>query len=81
MAYISYIPESRAAPELTELYSRYREAWGGVDNILRIHSHNPGSMRAHFDLYRQLMAGPSPLSRIQREMIAVVVSSLNDCFY
>lgn len=81
MAYVSYIPESRAGPELTELYRRYREAWGGVDNILRIHGHNPASMQAHFELYRQLMVGPSPLSRIQREMIAVVVSSLNDCFY
>lgn len=81
MAYISYIPESRAGRELAELYRRYRETWGGVDNILRIHGHNPASMRAHYELYRLLMAGPSPLSRTQREMIAVVVSSLNGCFY
>lgn len=81
MAYISYIPESGAGPDLVRLYRRYREEWGGVDNILRIHGHNPGSMRAHYELYRHLMAGPSPLSRIQREMIAVVVSGLNGCFY
>ena len=38
-------------------------------------------MRHHFDLYRELMRGPGPLSRIQREMIAVVVSALNHCRY
>ena len=38
-------------------------------------------MEHHYDLYRHLMAGPSPLSRVQREMIAVAVSVENDCFY
>jgi alkylhydroperoxidase family enzyme len=52
-----------------------------VDNILRIHSLNPRSMRDHYALYAHLMRGPSPLSRVQREMIAVVVSAENDCFY
>jgi alkylhydroperoxidase family enzyme len=81
MAFIPYIPEADASPHLRELYDRYRAGWGGVDHILRIHGPNPTSMEKHYELYRHLMFGPSPLSRSHREMIAVVVSSINDCFY
>ena len=52
-----------------------------TDNILRIHGVHPRAMRLHYDLYRELMYGPGPLSRIQREMIALVVSAKNDCHY
>ena len=51
------------------------------DNILRIHGVNPQALKAHFELYRGAMHGPSPLSRIQREMLAVVVSAQNGCRY
>jgi alkylhydroperoxidase family enzyme len=81
MAFISYVPEEEASPQLMELYDRYRAGWGGVDNIIRIHSHNPPSMAGHMQLYRSVMFGRSPLSRAQREMIAVTVSGLNKCFY
>ena len=81
MAYIRYIPADEAGPRLSTLYDRYADARGKVDNILRIHSLNPPSMEHHHDLYRHLMAGPPPLSRVQREMIAVTVSAQNDCFY
>ena len=81
MAFIPYILEADASPRLRELYERYRADWGGVDHILRIHGPNPVSMEKHYELYRHLMFGPSPLSRSRREMIAVVVSSINDCFY
>jgi len=60
---------------------RYQEPHGGVDNILKIHSLSPRSMKAHFDLYALLMRGHSELSRAQREMIAVVVSAINQCHY
>ena len=81
MAHIRYVPPGEASPVLAALYRRYAEPDGSLDNILRIHSLNPGSMRHHYDLYRHLMAGPSPLTRVQREMIAVTVSAENDCFY
>ncbi|MYA63330.1 MAG: peroxidase [Gemmatimonadetes bacterium] len=81
MAHIRYTPASEAGPRLSALYDRYANARGELDNILRIHSLNPPSMEHHYDLYRHLMAGPSPLSRVQREMIAVTVSACNDCFY
>lgn len=81
MAHIPYVPYEEAEGLLGELYERYGGIGGRVDNIIRIHSLNPRSMRDHVDLYAHLMRGPSPLTRIQREMIAVVVSAQNDCFY
>jgi alkylhydroperoxidase family enzyme len=81
MAFIKYIEESDAPPELKDLYDRYRDAAGHVDNILRIHGPNPPSLEGHVRLYGALMHGKSPLSRTQREMIAVVVSSINECHY
>ena len=51
------------------------------DNILRIHSLNPKSGEAHATLYRTVMHGPSDLTRLQREMIGVVVSGINGCHY
>ena len=81
MAHIGYVEESEASPELRELYDRHRDPAGHVDNILRIHGHNPPSLSAHYELYTTLMRGRSELSRAQREMIAVVVSAINDCRY
>ena len=54
---------------------------GGVDNILKIQSLNPASPRGHFEFYKTPTRGPSGLSRVQREMIAVVVSADNHCHY
>ena len=81
MAYIRYIPENEATPELKTLYDRYRDPAGHVDNILRIHGHNPPSLEAHYVLYATLMRGKSDLTRVQREMIALVVSAINECHY
>ena len=75
------VPEEEADGELRRLYDRLTEPWGGVDHILKIHSLNPASLGTHFELYRTLMRGPSPLSRVQREMIAVTVSAVNGCHY
>ena len=82
MAWIEIIPEDEATGRLKELYDvYYDESWGGVDNILKIHSLNAKSLKTHYDLYAHLMRGRSPLSRIQREMIAVAVSATNRCHY
>lgn len=81
MAWIRTIDEGEARGPLANLYRRVQEPWGGVDNIFKIHSLNPASARGHLALYRTVMHGESPLSRAQREMIAVVVSSLNGCHY
>jgi alkylhydroperoxidase family enzyme len=81
MAWIETIPEDEADGKLKELYDKMTEPWGGVDNIMKIHSLNVRSLRAHFELYKVLMRGRSDLTRIQREMIAVVVSAENQCHY
>ena len=52
-----------------------------LDNIIQIHGVHSKTMRHHYDLYRELMYGPGFLTRIQREMIAVVVSAENSCHY
>jgi alkylhydroperoxidase family enzyme len=81
MAYIRYISDEQASPELRALYDRGRDPKGQLDNILRIHGPNPPSLAAHFDLYATVMRGRSDLSRVQREMIAVAVSAINGCHY
>lgn len=81
MAYIPYVPYEDAEGLPGELHGQYREGARGVDNILRIHSLNPRSMWDHVRLYVHLMRGPSPLTKIQREMVAVTVSAVNHCFY
>jgi len=72
MALISYVPDDQI-PEPDRVPDR--------DNILRIHGVHPRTMRLHYDLYLELMRGPSPLSRLQREMLAVLVSAANRCQY
>ena len=81
MAWIDMVPEEKAEGKLGELYKKYMEPWGGVDNIMKIHSLNVKSMETHFNLYAHLMRGRSELSKIQREMIAVVVSTIDKCHY
>ncbi len=81
MAWIKMTAEEDAKGRLADLYDKYKEPWGGVDNILKIHSLNVKSMQTHYDLYAHLMRGRSDLSRVQREMIAVVVSAVNRCRY
>ena len=62
-------------------YDKLIEPWGGVDNILKIHSLNSNSLSAHVKLYKTVMYGKSPIRRTDREMIAVVVSTINHCHY
>ncbi len=81
MAWIEVIDEAEATGSLKKSYEKMTEPWGGVDNILKIHSLNPRSLVSHFDIYATLMRGRSDLSRAQREMIAVVVSAENGCHY
>jgi uncharacterized peroxidase-related enzyme len=81
MAWIEMIAEDQAEGELRAWYDKLTEPWGGVDNIMKIHSLNLASLKAHFEIYKVLMYGKSPLSRVQREMIAVVASAANHCKY
>jgi uncharacterized peroxidase-related enzyme len=81
MAWIKMISEDEAEGDLKAAYDKLTEPWGGVDNIMKIHSLNVRSLWAHFELYKTVMFGRSGLSRVRREMIAVVVSAVNRCHY
>ena len=52
-----------------------------VDWIMRIHALDSGSMNAHYVLYRQAMKGTATLRKVEREMVALVVSKANGCHY
>lgn len=54
---------------------------GRIWNIVSIQSQLPEVMRDSMRLYSSIMYGPSPLSRAQREMMAVVTSQVNECHY
>jgi len=81
MAHIHTVPENEAAGKLGDLYRAAMGRAGKVFGIVRLMSLNPAVLKASMDLYLAVMFGPSPLSRRQREMIAVVVSAANGCHY
>ena len=81
MAWIRTIDEADAVGRLAEEYDRLSPDGQPIDNILKIHSLHPRSLRVHFDFYKLMMRGPSPLSHLQREMIAVTASATNSCHY
>ncbi|MEM1352559.1 MAG: peroxidase-related enzyme [Pseudomonadota bacterium] len=54
---------------------------GMIPNVLKAYAFDIEKLDAFTGLYNTLMLGPSSLSKLEREMIAVVVSSLNKCFY
>ena len=81
MAWIKEIDVEQAEGKLKEVYKRILKRTDKVANILKVHSLNPEVLEAHLDLYERVMFGESNLSRGEREMIAVVVSSANACDY
>lgn len=62
-------------------YDAAQRLAGRIWNIVSIQSQLPEVMRDSMRLYSSIMYGPSPLSRAQREMIAVATSQTNDCHY
>ncbi len=54
---------------------------GELDNMLRVHSLHPAGLAAHWQLYRAVMRPTSTLRKAEREMIALVVSKINECHY
>lgn len=81
MAWINWIEESQAEGELKEHYEYLKKSRGKVSNIMKVQSLNPDAMKAHLDLYMKIMFGKSKLTRVQREMIATLVSKTNNCHY
>ena len=74
MGYIETVAPGDARGILRREYDKAIRRAGKVWNILKIMSPNPPVLSASMDLYLQVMHGRSPLSRAQREMLAVAVS-------
>ena len=81
MAWIKLIKDEDAEGLLARIYEAARKRAGRVFHILRVQSNNPKALQDCMGLYQTLMLGESPLTRAQREMLAVVVSRANQCHY
>lgn len=68
-------------PEVAAYFAKCREKIGFVPNVLLAYAHDMAKLDAFAQMYNNLMLAPSGLSKLEREMIAVVVSAENRCFY
>ncbi len=76
-------PMERAAMEddLARYFQVCEEKLGMLPNVLQAYAFDQAKLRAFVDLYNEAMLAESGLSRLEREMIAVVVSAINRCYY
>jgi alkylhydroperoxidase family enzyme len=82
MAWIHTIgPDDRPTGLLGRIYGEALRRAGRVWNIVRLMSLRPRQLEASLGLYQAVMFGESGLSRAERELIATVVSRVNECFY
>ena len=81
MAHIEPIRPEDATGLLRREYEAAVRRAGRIWGIVAIQSHHPEALRDSIRLYGTLMFGESPLTRAQREMIAVVTSKANACDY
>ncbi|MEA2386392.1 MAG: hypothetical protein QOJ22_566 [Thermoleophilaceae bacterium] len=81
MAHLRLIDVEEATGLLKQEYDAAVGRAGKVFNIVKSMSLRPGVLKRSMDLYKEIMFGPSGLSRQERELLAVVVSRQNDCHY
>jgi uncharacterized peroxidase-related enzyme len=67
--------------DIQAVFARCIEKLGIVPNVLATYSANQKKLRNFMAMYNELMLAPSGLSKLEREMVAVVVSSANRCYY
>ena len=80
--WIDVIPDDNWDGELAPLYDQVVDrTYGRVDQIMAIHSLNPQALAAHNALYTSAMSGTATLRKVERELIALVVSLENHCHY
>ena len=73
--------QRRLDPAIKTLFAKFTEKLGFVPNVFRSYTLRPRRLE-HFRQYNnELMVGDSGLTKLEREMIAVVVSSVNHCHY
>ena len=67
--------------ETARYFGICEEKLGLIPNVLKAYAFDIGKLNAFTAMYNELMLAPSGLSKLEREMIAVVVSSINRCHY
>ena len=81
MPHIRLIDVDEATGDLAEEYTAAIGRAGKVFNIVKAMCLNPRVLNRSMELYKAIMFGPSQLSRLERELLAVVVSNANECHY
>src|SRR6266581_4560380 len=69
------------SPAMAAYFEKCREKLGFVPNVLKAYAFDMPKLEAFVAMYNDLMLAPSGLSKLEREMIAVAVSSHNRCYY
>lgn len=81
MSWIKTVPYEEAEGDLRKIYDETKAKFGDVINLVSIQSLRPDTLAFGRQLYRHLMTVPGGLSRLQRVLLATVVSRLNNCSY
>jgi uncharacterized peroxidase-related enzyme len=71
----------KLSPEMEAYFTKCEEKLGFVPNVLKAYAFDNAKLSAFVAMYNDLMLAPSGLSKLEREMIAVAVSSHNHCYY
>ncbi|MEO1178138.1 MAG: peroxidase-related enzyme, partial [Pseudomonadota bacterium] len=76
------LPMVDPLPESTQKYFDVcRDKLGLIPNVLQAYAFDIDKLNAFTALYNDLMLADSGVTKLEREMIAVVVSSINKCYY
>ena len=67
--------------DLKVIWAKCVEKLGFVPNVFNTYSLRPHRLRNFMTMYNEIMLSKSGLSKLEREMVAVVVSSENRCYY
>jgi len=81
MSWIRTVSPDEATGRLKRSYDAAVQRAGAVAGIVRAMSLSPSVLDASMGLYQRIMFAPQGLSRVQRELLATVVSQANDCHY
>jgi uncharacterized peroxidase-related enzyme len=75
------LPPAPLSDATQAYFAKCREKLGLVPNVLVAYTFDEAKLRCFTELYNDLMLGDSELSKLDREIVAVVVSSANRCHY
>jgi uncharacterized peroxidase-related enzyme len=75
------LPPAKLSPAMSAYFKKCQDKLGFVPNVLVAYAFDNAKLESFVAMYNDLMLGDSGLSKLEREMIAVAVSSQNRCYY